>query len=78
MSRSHMLLAWFIEIGVIAVVDEDIGYTSLDVEVVVVVAGDGQVPHPAVVDGQCRAADHDRGLPVGGLEVGAGLEATGG
>jgi hypothetical protein len=73
-----MLLAWFIKIGFIAVVDEDIGYTSLDVEVVVVVAGDGEVPHPAVMDGRCRAADDDGGLAVGGLEMCAGLEVTGG
>jgi hypothetical protein len=59
-------------------VDEDCGCCNCHVEVVVVVAGDGEVPHPAVVDGWCRAADDDGGLPAGGLEVCAGLEVTGG
>ena len=48
------------------------------VEVVVVVTGDGEVPHPAVVDLRDGAADYDRRLAVGGLEVDAGLEVTGG
>jgi hypothetical protein len=43
--------------------------TCADVEVVVVVAGDGQVPHPVVVDLRCGAAVGDRDSAVGSLEV---------
>ena len=45
-----------------------------DVEVVVVVAGDGEVPHPAVVDGWDRPAHDDCGLAVRRLEVHARFE----
>src|SRR5262249_43235288 len=38
------------------------------IEVVVVVAGDGEVPHQAVMDLRGGAAVGDRGLPVRGLE----------
>jgi hypothetical protein len=44
------------------------------VEVVVVVAGDGEVPHPAVVSGRDRASDYDRCLAVRRLEVPARFE----
>jgi hypothetical protein len=40
-----------------------------NVEVVVVVAGDGQVPHPAVVDGRDRPADDGGEDIVGGAET---------
>src|SRR5579859_685195 len=51
-----------------AVVDEDRGCGNSYVEVVVVVAGDGEVPHPAVVD-------LGRGSAVGGgLDAVRGLE----
>jgi hypothetical protein len=52
--------------------------TGNHVEVVVVVAGDGEVPHPAVVIGRDRATDYDRRLAVWCLEVCAVLEGTGG
>jgi hypothetical protein len=39
------------------------------VEVVVVVAGDGEVPHPAIMVGRHAAAVGDRDVAVGGLEV---------
>ena len=48
------------------------------IEVVVVVAGDGEVPHPPVVDGRDRASDHDRGLAIWRAGVSARLEVTGG
>jgi hypothetical protein len=48
------------------------------VEVVVVVAGDGEVPHPAVVDRWHRAAVGGGGRAVGGLEVLALLQLGGG
>jgi hypothetical protein len=32
---------------------------SLNIEIVVVVAGDAEVPHPAVMDGRDRASDYD-------------------
>jgi hypothetical protein len=40
-----------------------------NVEVVVVVAGDGQVPHPAVVYGRDRPADDGGEGTVGGAET---------
>ena len=58
----------------VSVVDEDRSVTCGHVEVVVVVAGDGEVPHPSVVDGRDRTADHDRHLAVGGLEMHARFE----
>jgi hypothetical protein len=45
-----------------------------DIEVVVVVAGNRQVPHPPVVDGRDRAFHHDRHLAVGCLEMHARFE----
>jgi hypothetical protein len=48
------------------------------VEVVVVVAGDGEVPHPAVVDLRRGAAVGDRDTAVRGRKMLAGLEVTGG
>ena len=47
---------------------------SYHVEVVVVVAGDGQVPHPAVMDGRGRSADDYNALAVRGLEMIARFE----
>jgi hypothetical protein len=47
-------------------------YSRLDIEVVVVLHR--QVRHPAVTDGRCRAADHDRGLAVRRLELLARFE----
>jgi hypothetical protein len=44
------------------------------VEVVVVVARDGEVPHPAVMCGRDRPAYDDRGLAVRRLEVHARFE----
>jgi hypothetical protein len=52
-----------------AVVDEDRGCGNSYVEVVVVVTGDGQVPHPAVMDGRNRSADHYGRLAVRSLEL---------
>jgi hypothetical protein len=49
-------------------------YGGLDIEVVVAVAGDGQVPHPAVVDGRDRPADYDRRPAVRRLEMHAWFE----
>jgi hypothetical protein len=46
----------------------------MDVEVVVVVAGDREVPHPAAVDGRDRSADHHGRLAVRGLEMHARFE----
>jgi len=40
-----------------------------DIEVVVVVAGDGQVPHPAVVLLRSAAADYYHNLAVRSLET---------
>ena len=51
------------------VVHEDRGAARDHVEVVVVVAGDCQVPHPAVVLLRRGAADDDRDSTVDGLEV---------
>jgi hypothetical protein len=48
------------------------------VEVVVVVAGDGEVPHPAVVVSRGRTSLRYRILTVQGLEVLALLELAGG
>jgi hypothetical protein len=47
---------------------------GLDIEVVVVVAGDGEVPHPAVVDGRDRTSDYDGCLAVRRLEMHARFE----
>jgi len=44
------------------------------VEVVVVVAGDGEVPHPPVMDGRGRSADDYSALAVRGLEMIAWFE----
>jgi hypothetical protein len=44
------------------------------VEVVVVVARDGQVPHPPVMDGRGRSADDYSALAVRGLEMIARFE----
>ena len=41
----------------------------LDIEVVVVVAGDGEVPHPAVALLRDGAADHGHSRAVRGLEA---------
>ena len=46
--------------------------SGLDIEVVIIL--DGEVPHPAVLDGRDRTADHDRHLAVGGLEMHARFE----
>ena len=43
------------------------------VKVVVVVAGNGQVPHPPVMDPRGGAAVGDRDTAVGGLEMLAGF-----
>jgi hypothetical protein len=60
------------------VMDENRGVARNHVEVVVVVAGDGEVPHPAVVDLRGGTAVGDRDTAVGGLKMLAGLEVTGG
>jgi hypothetical protein len=49
---------------------------SLNIEIVVVVAGDAEVPHPAVMDGRDRAFDHNRSLAAGGLEALARPQVT--
>jgi len=54
-------------------VNEDRCCSNCDVEVVVVVAGDGQVPHPAVTDGRDRSSDHDRSLAIRGFEMQVGV-----
>ena len=54
------------EVG--TVVDQNADVRGEDVEVVVIVAGDGQVPHPAVMDGRRRAADYYRDLAIRRLE----------
>jgi hypothetical protein len=54
--------------------NEDWSISCDHVEVVVVVAGDGEVPHPAVMLGRDRPADDDRGLAVRRLEVHARFE----
>src|SRR6202453_1536172 len=51
-----------------------VGLRREDIEVVVVVAGDGEVPHPAVVEGRDRAADHHGRLAVRRLEMHARFE----
>jgi hypothetical protein len=45
---------------------------------VVVVAGDGEVPHPPLVDLRRGAAVGDRDTAVRGRKMLAGLEVTGG
>jgi hypothetical protein len=40
-----------------------------DVEVVVIVAGHGEVPHPPVMIDRDRTTDDDRDLPVGRLQI---------
>ena len=57
---------------------KDSGCGGVDVEVMVVVAGDGEVPHPAVVVGRGGAAACDGAHAVGGLQVLALLELGGG
>jgi hypothetical protein len=57
-----------------AVVDENGGGSDVHIEVVVIVAGDGEVPHPAVVVGRDRASHYDRCLAVRGLELLARFE----
>jgi hypothetical protein len=54
-----------------AVMDEDRGCGNCHVEVVVVVPGDGEVPHPAVMDDGDRSADHHGRLAVRRLEMSA-------
>jgi hypothetical protein len=54
---------------VVDVMNKDICCVSAHVEVVVVVAGDCQVPHPAVVDLGRGAAVGDGEAATGGLEV---------
>ena len=56
----------------VTIVDENSDAASSGdhhVEVVVVVAWDRQVPHPAVMHGRGRAADDDRDSAVGGLKM---------
>jgi hypothetical protein len=60
-----------------AVVDEDGGDGGVDVEVVVVAAGDGDVPHPASVLLGSVAAGNRSGDPVGGAERVAVLQLAG-
>jgi len=55
--------------------DKDRDSVRHDVEVVVVVAGDGEVPHPAVM---VRRVGGGGGWPVGGVEVFALLQLGGG
>jgi len=52
-----------------AIVDEDRRCGNCHVEVVVVVAGDGEVPHPAVMIDRDRSSDYDRSPTVRGLEL---------
>src|SRR3984957_2935580 len=56
------------------VVDKHRRCGNAHVEVVVVVAGDGEVPHPSVVGGRDRACDHDGCLAVWRLEMSAWFE----
>jgi hypothetical protein len=63
-----------IALRVVDVMNKDICCVSAHVEVVVVVAGDGEVPHPPVVDGRDRAADHHGRLAVWRLEMHARFE----
>jgi len=59
--------------------DKDRDSVRHDVEVVVVVAGDGEVPHPAVmVRRHATAVGGGGGWPVGGVEVFALLQLGGG
>lgn len=51
------------------------GLCGHHVEVVVIVAGDGQVPHPPVADLGCGAADHERAHGGGLGRVGQRVEA---
>lgn len=51
-----------------AVVDEDGDHGCRDVEVVVVVVGDGKVPHPTVADSGDSATVSSNGHPVRGLQ----------
>lgn len=52
-----------------AVVDEDGGNGGVDVEVVVIAAGDGQVPHPPVMVPRRASADHCHSSSAGGAQV---------
>ena len=63
-----------IALRVIDVMNKDICCVSAHVEVVVVVAGDCQVPHPAVMDSRDRASDDDRRPAVRRLEMHAWFE----
>jgi hypothetical protein len=63
-----------IALRVVDVMNKDICCVSAHVEVVVVVTGDGQVPHPAVMDGRGRSADDYSNLAVSGLEMIARFE----
>jgi hypothetical protein len=58
-------------------VDEDSGICGVDVEVVVVAAGDGQVPHPPGGDGGVVPAEGSGGGAGGGAQAGAVLEGGG-
>lgn len=58
--------------------DEDVGCSGVDVEVVIVVAEDGQVPHPAVVPaGDPAAEDGNIAASARCAEVGAVFEGGG-
>jgi len=58
-------------------VDKNGPFSSLDIEVVVVVPGDGEIPHPAVVVSWDGAAVGDRGDAVRGFEMLAFLQLGG-
>jgi hypothetical protein len=47
-----------------------------NIEVMIVVARDGKVPHPPVAVGRCRSPDHHRRLPVRSLELRTLFELT--
>jgi hypothetical protein len=51
------------------IVDKDGSCNSLDVEVVVIVPGDGEVPHSVDVVGGNRAVVGNRDCAVGGLDM---------
>jgi len=58
----------------VAVVDQDGGDGGVDVEVVIVAARDGQVPHPAAAAGGHVAVGHCCDGSVGGAQIVAVLE----
>jgi hypothetical protein len=58
-------MEWIFTAAHIFIVDKDWAHGGVDVEVVVVVAGNGEIPHPAVALGRDPAAQDGSGITAG-------------